>query len=377
MDQASESTSIITRRRFVALLGLGATAGLLAACAPAAAPAPTAAPAAKPTEAPKPAAPAAAAPTAAPAVKQTEAGPTSLPHAASTTWWGHVPLMVAIEKDMFKEVGLSVELQPIVASSDRMLAITSGSVQWTNTGSASAIGEMAKNNDSFYWIGNIDDSPGNDGLVVQPGINDYAGLKGKKVAVNLNSDAEIILYQLLEANGLKASDIEIVPMKANDMVAAFTNKSIDAYDVWEPAFSDGLKAVPGAKVLGNEKDTPIFKKNGTQVAPDVVVLRRELVDKYPETTRKLLGAYFKGVDLVKNSPDEAAGIVAEKYFKKSKEETLAGLKTFSFFGASEQADRAKRLLGTFNDVIDWQYTNKRIDNKPDPARWMRAEVVPA
>jgi taurine transport system substrate-binding protein len=161
------------------------------------------------------------------------------------------------------------------------------------------------------------------------------------------------------------------------MVAAFTNKSIDAYDVWEPAFSDGLKAVPGAKVLGNEKDTPIFKKNGTQVAPDVVVLRRELVDKYPETTRKLLGAYFKGVDLVKNSPDEAAGIVAEKYFKKSKEETLAGLKTFSFFGASEQADRAKRLLGTFNDVIDWQYTNKRIDNKPDPAKWMRAEVVPA
>src|SRR5438067_3986440 len=374
MDQASESTSIVTRRRFVALLGVGATAGLLAACAPAAPPAPTAAPAAKPTEAPKPAAPAApaaspaaaapAAPAAAPAVKQTETGPTSLPHAASTTWWGHVPLMVAIEKDMFKEVGLSVELQPIVASSDRMLAITSGSVQWTNTGSAAAIGEMAKNNDSFYWIGNIDDSPGNNGLVVQPGISDYAGLKGKKVAVTLNSDAEIILYQLLEQNGLKASDVEIVPMKANDMVAAFTNKSIDAYDVWEPAFSDGLKAVPGAKVLGNEKDTPIFKKNGTQVAPDVVVLRRELVDKYPETTRKLLGAYFKGVDLVKNSPDEAAGIVAEKYFKKSKEETLAGLKTFSVFGASEQADRAKPLLGTFNDVLDWQYSNKRNDNKP-------------
>jgi ABC-type nitrate/sulfonate/bicarbonate transport system substrate-binding protein len=384
MDQASESTSIMTRRRFVALLGLGATAGLLAACAPAAAPAPTAAPATKPTEAPKPAAPAApaaspaaAAPTAAPAVKQAEAGPTDIPHGLSLTWYGHVPTMVAVEKGFFRDVGLNVELVSIVTSADRMLALTSGSLQWSNLGSAAAIGEMAKANESFYWIGNIDDSPGNNGLVVPPGIDDYAGLKGKKVAVTLNSDAEIILYQLLEANGLKASDVEIVPMKANDMAAAFTNKSIDAYDVWEPTLSDGLKAVPGAKMLGNEKDTAIFKKNGTQVAPDVVVIRRELVDKYPETTRKLLGALFKGVDLVKNSPDEAAGIVADKYFKKSKEETLAGMKTFQYFGGNDQGDRLKRLLGTFTDVIDWQTANKRIDNKPDPAKWMRADVVSA
>jgi NitT/TauT family transport system substrate-binding protein len=406
MDQTTDRLEIgrtVTRRRFVALLGLGAGAGLLAACAPAAAPSPTAAPAkpteapaakpaeAKPTEAAKPAekpaapaaqpaaSPAAAAPaaTTAPAVKPSDGGPSNLPHAASVTWYGHVPFMVALEKGFFKDAGLNVELQPIVASSDRMLALTSGSVQWSNTGSASALGEMAKNNESFYWIGNVDDSPGNDGLVVQPGINSYAELKGKKIAVTLNSDAEIILYQLLEANGLKASDIEIIPMKANDMVAAFTNKSIDGYDVWEPALTDGLKAVPGSKMLGTEKDTAIFKKNGTQVAPDVVVIRRELADKYPQTLKALLTAYFRGVDLVKTNQDEAAGIVAEKYFKKSKEETLAGIKTFQFFGAKEQADRVPKLLGTFKDVIEWQAANKRIDTKPDPAKWMRGDAVPA
>jgi ABC-type nitrate/sulfonate/bicarbonate transport system substrate-binding protein len=386
------TTGTVTRRRFVALLGLGAGASLLAACAPAAAPSPTAAPAkpaeapaakpaeSKPAEAAKPAEskPAETKPAAAaPAVKQTEAGPTNLPHAASTTWYGHVPFMVALEKGFFKEAGLNVELQPIVASSDRMLALTSGSIMWSNTGSASALAEMAKNNESFYWVGNVDDSPGNDGLVALPGINSFADLKGKKVGVTLNSDAEIILYQLLEANGLKPSDIEIVSMKANDMVAAFTNKNIDAYQVWEPAFTDGQKAVPGSKVLGTEKDTAIFKKNGTQVAPDVVVLRRELIDKYPDTTRLLLTAYFKGVDLVKSNPDEAAGIVAEKYFKKSKEDTLAGIKSFQFFGSKEQADRVKRLLGTFSDVIDWQHTNKRIETKPDPSKWMRGDAIPA
>src|SRR5262245_5541771 len=94
-----------------------------------------------------------------------------LDHAASTTWFGHVPLMVAIDRGYFKDAGLDVELKPIVKSSDRMLALTQGAVQWTNTGVLSVIVEMAKGNESFYWFANVDDSPGAEGLVVQPGIN--------------------------------------------------------------------------------------------------------------------------------------------------------------------------------------------------------------
>jgi len=61
-------------------------------------------------------------------------------------------------------------LKPIVKSSDRMLALTQGGIQWTNTGVLSVIVEMAKGNDSFYWFANVDDSPGAEGLLVQPGI---------------------------------------------------------------------------------------------------------------------------------------------------------------------------------------------------------------
>ena len=34
--------------------------------------------------------------------------PTKLDHGASTTWFGHVPLMVAIDRGYFKEAGLDV-----------------------------------------------------------------------------------------------------------------------------------------------------------------------------------------------------------------------------------------------------------------------------
>ena len=241
--------------------------------------------------------------------------PTKLDHAASTTWFGHVPLMVAIDKGYFKEVGLEVELRPIVKSSDRMLVLTQGGVQWTNTGAMSVIVEMAQGNQSFYWFANVDDSPGAEGLVVQPGINSVKDLKGKKVAVTLNSGAEITLYYLLKDAGLTMNDVRIVPMGAAEVVAAFTNKNIDAYCFWEPIFSDGQKAVPGSKVLATDKDTPIYRKFKTASAPDVVVIRKDLVDKYPDTAKKLIAAYFKGVKLTKDNPREAA-VSADKWFKR-------------------------------------------------------------
>jgi len=302
--------------------------------------------------------------------------PTKLDHGASTTWFGHVPLMVAIDRGYFKDVGLDVELKPIVKSSDRMLALTQGGIQWTNTGVLSVIVEMAKGNDSFYWFANVDDSPGAEGLVVQPGINGIKDLKGKKIAVTLASGAEITLYYLLKEAGLALGDIRVVPMAANEMVAAFANKNIDAYCVWEPAFSDGQKAVPGSKVLATDKDTPIYRKFKTASAPDVVVIRKDLVDKHPETTKKLIAAYFKGVKLTKENPREAA-VSADKWFKRGADWVEAGIRKFAYFDASQQREHVDELLGDIEMVIGWAHDTKNIETKPDPRKWLRRDLVPA
>jgi NitT/TauT family transport system substrate-binding protein len=302
--------------------------------------------------------------------------PTKLDHGASTTWFGHVPLMVAIDRGYFKDAGLDVELKPIVKSSDRMLALTQGGIQWTNTGVLSVIVEMAKGNDSFYWFANVDDSPGAEGLVVQPGINGIKDLKGKKIAVTLNSGAEITLYYLLKDAGLTVGDVRVVPMAANEMVAAFANKNIDAYCVWEPAFSDGQKAVPGSKVLATDKDTPIYRKFKTASAPDVVVIRKDVVDKHPETAKKLIAAYFKGVKLTKENPREAA-VSADKWFKRGVDWAEAGIRKFAFFDASQQREHVDELLGNIEMVIGWAHDSKNIETKPDPRKWLRRDLVPA
>ena len=200
-------------------------------------------------------------------------------------------------------------------------------------------------------------------------------MKGKKIAITLNSGAEITLYYLLKDVGLTFSDVRIVPMPSTEMVAAFTNKNIDAYCVWEPVFSDGQKAVPGSKVLATDKDTPIYRKFKTASAPDVVAIRKDLVDKYPDTAKKLIGAYFKGVKFTKDNPREAA-ISADKWFKRGPDWVEAGMRKFSYFDASQQKEHVDELLGTIDLVINWAYDTKNIDTKPDPRKWLRRDLVP-
>ena len=116
--------------------------------------------------------------------------------AGSVTWWGQVPVMIAIDKGFFTEQGIETSMLSIPASADRIAAITSGSVAFSNLGRTAALVEMARGNKSFYYFANIDDSPGNEGCWARPGFDSMASLRGKKIAAN--TSAQITMDGLLE-----------------------------------------------------------------------------------------------------------------------------------------------------------------------------------
>jgi NitT/TauT family transport system substrate-binding protein len=293
--------------------------------------------------------------------------------AASNTWWGQVPIMLAIDKGFFKEQGIDTTLQNIGGSGDRIAALTAGSVAFSNLGRIAAIVEMARNNPSFYVFANIDDSPGNEGCWARPGFDNFQALRGKKVAAN--TSAQITMNGLLANVGMSERDVQFVNLPGPEMAAALAKGDVDAACVWEPLLSNVRAGAPGGKLLGLDSDTPNFKQFGTMASPDIMIISRKLVTEQPELAKKLTIAIFKGVDYTNAHPQDTAETVAH-YFRKPPEEVLAAMKTFKYFGAADWPTHMKLHAGQMQSLAQWLYDNGKIPTLPDTAKWENTSFIP-
>ncbi|HVM77573.1 MAG TPA: ABC transporter substrate-binding protein [Stellaceae bacterium] len=293
--------------------------------------------------------------------------------AGSPTWFGALPIMVAVDKGYFKEQGLDVEYKVILNSSDRVRAVTSGDVVWSNLGRVAVIAEMARGNTSFYYFANVDDSPGNEGCWARPGFASFQDLKGKKIAAN--ASAEVTLNGLLQLAGMTVKDIQYLNLAPNEMAGALAKGDIDAACVWQPLFEGVKAAAPGGKLLGLDSDTAIGKQFGTMAAPDIVIISKKFVDQNPAAAGKLAAALLKGADYVNSNLDDAAATVAH-YFKKEPAEVAAGAKSFKYFGARDWQAHMKLHTQQMQVLADWMYENKKIDVKLDVTKWESTSFIP-
>ncbi len=306
------------------------------------------------------------------AASAAQAQPAKLDVAASNTWWGQVPIMVAIDKGFFKEQGIDTEFKNIGASGDRVAALTAGSVAFSNLGRIAAIVEMARGNKSFYFFANVDDSPGNEGCYARPGFANFKSLAGRKVAAN--TSAQITMNGLLENEGMKEKDIQFVNLPGPEMAAALAKGDVDAACVWEPLFTNVRNGAPGGKVLGLDSDTPNFKKFGTMASPDIMIISRKLVDEKPELARKLTTALFQGVAYANAHPEESAALIAH-YFGKPPAEVLAAMKKFKYFGAEGWPEHMKLHAGQMQYLTQWLYDNGKIPTLPDTSQWENTSFI--
>ncbi|MSO65993.1 MAG: ABC transporter substrate-binding protein [Alphaproteobacteria bacterium] len=301
------------------------------------------------------------------------AAQTKVGFAGSVTWFGQVPIMVAIEKGFFKEQGIDVDFLTILNSSDRIAALTAGSVQFSNLGRLAVIAQMAQGNQSFYYLTNVDDSPGNEGCLGRPGIASFKDLKGKKVAAN--TSAEITMHGLLRANGMTITDIQYLNLPPNEMAGALSKGDVDAACVWQPLLDGMKKAVPEGKLLGLDTDTDTYQKYKSMGAPDIVIISKKFVDEQPAVAQKLAAAMLKGADYTNSNPEDAAKAIAH-YFKKTPEETLASIKSFQYFGTKDWQAHMARHEKQMQDLADWLFDNKKLSTKiADVTKWRSVNVL--
>jgi NitT/TauT family transport system substrate-binding protein len=303
-----------------------------------------------------------------------QAKPINADVAGSTTWWGQIPVMVAIDKGYFKDAGLDVTLRSIINSSDRMAAVASGSVVFSNLGRIAVISNMARGDTSFWYFANIDDSPGNEGCWARPGFTSFKELRGHKVAAN--TSAEITMDGLLQNEGMTEKDVQFVNLPPDQMAPALANGNVDAACVWQPLLAGVEKAVPGGKLLGLDSDTPIGRKFHTMASPDIVIISRKFVSEHPDAARNLAAALLKGADYANAHPKDTAATVAH-YFHKSPDEVLAAMKTFKYFGSQGWQEHMQVQTAQMQYLAQWLHDNGKIPSLPDVKAWENVSFVPA
>lgn len=297
----------------------------------------------------------------------------TLGFAGSVTWYGQVPIMVAIDKGYFKEQGLDIDYQVILNSSDRLASVDAGSSAFSNLGRSSVIPAMARGDTNFYYFYNVDDSPGNEGCWARPGIASIKDLRGKKVAAN--TSAEITLNGLLATQNMTEKDVDYLNLGPTDMAPALAKGDVDAACVWQPLLDGLKKAAPDGKLLGLDTDTVTYQKFGTMASPDILIISRKLVEQHPDQARGIAIALLKGADYVNEHREDAAKLVAH-YFKKTPEEVLEGMKPQRFYGTKDWQQHMKLHMAQMQYLAQWLYDAKKIPSVPDVAKWENTSFMP-
>lgn len=219
----------------------------------------------------------------------------------------HAPALVGVNKGFFQQALGSTKLdaKTFNAGPAAIEALFSGAIDATYIGPNPAINGWAQSKGTGLKI-IAGSTSGGAGLVVKPGINGPADLKGKKIATpQLGNTQDVALRSWLKQNGLNADqqgggDVSVLPQDNATSLQAFAQGAIDGAWIPEPNLSRMVLESKG-KLLVNEKD---LWPNGQFVTTHLIVTQ-DFLKKYPATVKKLLQGHIESVKYIQTNNADA------------------------------------------------------------------------
>lgn len=280
---------------------------------------------------------------------------------ALSPWPGWFVWYLVKEKGFFEKHHVNVELVWFPVYSDSLAALSTGKVDANSQTLSDTLAPAAKGIPLKVVLVN-DNSNGGDGLVVKPGINSLAELKGKKVATELGTVDHLLLLTALDRASLREKDVNFTNMTVNDAGPAFISGNLDGAVLWEPFLSKAIQEGKG-KLLFSSKDTP-------GLIPDLLVFREEVAKKRPEDVKNIIRAWFDALDYWKQNPDDALKIMA-KAAETPLEEYKLGVDSVKIFQlednlkAFEKADNFSSLVFSGNKTAEFLIKLGMLEKTPD------------
>ncbi len=216
----------------------------------------------------------------------------------SLAWNSEIPFRVALVRGFFKAQGLQIEPILIRGGPAAIAALISGEVDFASIGGAQAVFRGKVRGLDLAIVGCIS-STTNYILLGSKAVRSVEDLKGKVIGItgagtysefamraflkkqNINPDKDVLL-RAIGGTVLRAAALE------KGMIAAAPFSTEDAVRL--------MKA--GYPLLNNFNESLGIPQN-------IIVTRNEMLEKFPETSKRVLKAYIQGIQVAKYNKKEA------------------------------------------------------------------------
>ncbi len=162
---------------------------------------------------------------------------------------------------------------------------------------------LASQSANFRIVMVADFSNGADVIMGRSDMHTMKDLQGRQVGVEDTALGAFFLTRALLESGMQTDDVRIVPMQAQDHERSFLKDDVDAVVTFEP--TRGKLLTRGAHILFDSSRIP-----GEIV--DVVLVRTEYLQRYPQVVNDLLRGWQQAQDYIKNSPADALARLARR-----------------------------------------------------------------
>jgi len=247
--------------------------------------------------------------------------------------------IIAKQKNLFEKYGLDVAVSNFTSGRQALETVLGGGADIATTAEA-PITAAALARQKIALLARMEYSDDKTLISKSSGINSAADLKGKRIGYTVGTGGEIYTLTLLKKAGLTKNDVTLVNLRPQDMVAALSTNSIDAYNTWEPHISNGKKAL-GDKV--KELDT-----KGVYAETFNLVVTEEYLSKNEKTVTAFLRAILDAERFLKANRDESITIIAAATGMKKEE--LADIWNDYIF----ELVLDERVLSTLKNHAEWR-----------------------
>jgi len=232
-----------------------------------------------------------------------------LPKEVRITYSGGAQLIVNAKVDgsLEKAFGVPVKWVQFGTGADVLNLFASNSIDIANFGSSPTVSAIVRKL-PIELVGISADISTYERLVARKSknINTLADLAGHTVGYPANSTAQYALDTAIALNHIDRSKIRFVPLKPDELVAAWRRGDVDAGYVWAP-FNSTLEQNGGQPIFY----TKDLKKDGYLIFNGLSV-SRAFGEKHPELVAKLLLVLEQEVQNYRKNPDAVATAIAKE-----------------------------------------------------------------